>query len=144
MVHAATPGSLALSVWYLIAGPGIHQAAVAALLAFDRQREQGPLHARRVWDTGTRSALAEDQAALLASLIEALLDLVYLDSGGRSGGPALAWRADAASAEEAPQGFMAQGESFIFDKLLVGMMMIVEAGVACAGQREDAVARALR
>jgi hypothetical protein len=68
-----------IAAMYLMAGPGIHQAAaVAALLAFDRQLEQGPSHATRIWDVVTRSVPAEAQAATLAPLIEALLDLVYL------------------------------------------------------------------
>jgi hypothetical protein len=68
-----------IAAMYLMAGPGTHQAAaVAALLAFDRQREQGPSHATRIWDVVTRSVPAEAQATTLAPLIEALLDLVYL------------------------------------------------------------------
>jgi hypothetical protein len=49
------------------------------MLAFDRQREQAS-HATRIWDLVTRSVAAEAQAATLAPLIEALLDLVYLSA----------------------------------------------------------------
>ncbi len=68
-----------IAAMYLMTGPGTHQAAaVAALLAFDREREQGPSHATRIWDVVTRSVPPEAQATTLAPLIEALLDLVYL------------------------------------------------------------------
>ena len=59
-----------------------------------------------------------------------------------SGRSAFAWRAQAVGAEQAAQGFAAQREAFLLDEFLVEMM-IVEAGVACARQGEDAVARAL-
>jgi hypothetical protein len=73
-----------IAVMYLIAGPGTHQAAaVAALLAFDRQRERGPSHTTRIWDVVTRSVPTEAQATTLAPLIEALLDLVYLTGENR-------------------------------------------------------------
>src|SRR5579863_4813422 len=48
-----------------------------------------------------------------------------------SGRSTLAWRTDAVGAEEAAQGFAAQGEVFLFDEFLAEMM-IVEAGVARA------------
>jgi hypothetical protein len=68
-----------IAAMYLIAGPGTHQASVvAALLAFDRQWEQGPSHATRIWDVVTGNVAVEAQAATLAPFIEALLDLVYL------------------------------------------------------------------
>lgn len=64
---------------YLIAGPGTHQAAVvAALLGFDRQREQGPSHVSRIWEMVARSVPEETQRIALTPLIESLLDLVYL------------------------------------------------------------------
>ncbi len=68
-----------IATMYLLAGPGIHQAAaVAALLAFDQKREQGPSHATRIWDLVTRIVPVEAHATTLAPLIEALLDFVYL------------------------------------------------------------------
>src|SRR5579862_2531593 len=59
-----------------------------------------------------------------------------------SGRTAFAWWADAVGAEQAAQGFAAEGEAFVFDELLVEMM-IVEAGVARVRESEDAVACAL-
>jgi hypothetical protein len=68
-----------IAAMYLMAGPGTYQAAVvAALLAFDQHREQGPSHVTRVWDLIGRSVPAEAQRSVLAPLVEALLDLVYL------------------------------------------------------------------
>lgn len=68
-----------IATMYLIAGPGTHQAAaVAALLAFDRQWEQELSYVTRIWDVVTESVPAEAQANALVPLIEALLDLVYL------------------------------------------------------------------
>jgi hypothetical protein len=68
-----------IATMYLIAGPGSHQAVVvAALLAFDRYGAPGPSHVTRIWDVVVTSMPAEASAAVLTSLIEALLDLVYL------------------------------------------------------------------
>ena len=50
-----------------------------------------------------------------------------------SGRSAFAWRAEALAAEQPAQGFAAEREAFLFDELLV-KMMVVEAGVACARQ----------
>ena len=60
-----------------------------------------------------------------------------------SGRTALAWRADAAGAEQSAQGFSAEREAFVFDELVV-KMMIVEARIARASQSEDAVACGFR
>lgn len=63
---------------YLIAGPGIQQAAaVAALLAFDRPPPEAS-HVTRIWDLVIRAFHPGGQAEALAPLIESLLDLVYL------------------------------------------------------------------
>lgn len=68
-----------IAAMYLMAGPGIHQAAaVGALLAFDGQSQQEASHVVRIWDVVIRSMPAEAHAATLAPLIEALLDLVYM------------------------------------------------------------------
>jgi hypothetical protein len=71
-----------IAMMYLMAGPGTYQAAaVAALLAFDQQREPGTSHVTRIWDLVSRSVPAEARAFALAPLVEALLDLVYLTTG---------------------------------------------------------------
>ena len=91
----------------------------------------------------------EQRAAAFEPVVGGAVELDQFAFAGRaqtalamSGRPALAWRADAVGAEQAAQGFAAQREAFLFDELLVEMM-VVEAGVACAGQGEDADARAL-
>jgi len=56
-----------------------------------------------------------------------------------SGRPAFAGRADAAGAEQPSQGFATQREAFLFDQLLLEMM-IVKAGVARARQFQGALA----
>ena len=60
-----------------------------------------------------------------------------------SGRAAFAWRADAVGAEQPAQGFAAQREAFLFDELLV-QVMVVEASVAraCRARSGRACARA--
>src|SRR5579885_74414 len=76
---------------YLIGGTGLHQAAaVSALLTFDWQREQAPSYVLHIWDLVLRTLPPADQAAILAPLIETLLDLVYLKAENRAALQALA------------------------------------------------------
>ena len=59
-----------------------------------------------------------------------------------SGRPALAGRAEAFTTEQTAKGLAAQREAFFFDEFVVEVM-VVETGIACASQSQDAVARAL-
>jgi hypothetical protein len=68
-----------IAMMYLMAGPGTHQATVvAALLAFDQQREPTISNVTRIWDMVIARVPGEQRAAALAPLVEALLDLVYM------------------------------------------------------------------
>jgi hypothetical protein len=53
-----------------------------------------------------------------------------------SGGTAGARRTDAGGAQQSAKGFAAERETFFLDELLL-KMMVVEAGVASTGERED-------
>jgi len=59
-----------------------------------------------------------------------------------SGRSALAWRTEAFATEQPTQGFTAQREALLFDELVV-KVMVVETGIACACQGQDADARTL-
>jgi hypothetical protein len=68
-----------IAMMYLMAGPGTYQAAVvAALLAFDLQREATASHVTRIWDLVTGTMSVEMRVAALTPLVDALLDLVYM------------------------------------------------------------------
>ena len=71
-----------------------------------------------------RRAVELDQFALTSRAQTAL---------AMSGRSALAWRAETFATEQTTQGFAAQREAFLFDELVV-KVMVVEAGVACACQ----------
>ena len=59
-----------------------------------------------------------------------------------SGSAAFAGRAEALAAQQTAQGFAAEREAFLLDELLAEVM-VVEAGIAGAGQLQDAIAHAL-
>jgi len=80
-----------------------------------------------------RRAVELDQFALTSRAQTAL---------AMSGWSALTRRTNAVDTEQPAQGFAAQREAFLFDELVV-QVMIVEAGVARACQSEDTDARAL-
>ena len=60
-----------------------------------------------------------------------------------SGSATFTGRAEALAAQQAAQGFAAEREAFLLGELLA-KVMVIEAGIAGAGQLQDAIAHALR
>ena len=91
----------------------------------------------------------EERAAACEPVMRGAIELdEFAFAGGAqtalamSGRAALSGRGDAFATQQTAQGLAAEGEAFLLDELL-REVMIVEAGVAGAGQSEDASAHAV-